>query len=313
MDRVGIENDFFEGLIHTRLVTRDNTANLGRIHWKQASRTDSGVHACAQVLSFYADFPPGMKLKDVTPALNRYFEHRTPIRIWSAISVGSRFQAQRFAQFRKYLYLYPLDRLGPTDLPTIRSVILPAFVGQRNFHNFTKKVSSWNQSAIRTITHFDVSDPFEVSGREFVLFTIRGNSFMMNQIRKMLAVVLALSYNVINLEVLAEIFGETRWALSKLPGEGLMLDRVEYPSFMQNAQKEARFRDPKRDVEFNMVRPEIEAWKRDVLFPHIAALIKESRVFEQWIEKVLLVFPPMTVAEMEEQKAREAENANANP
>ena len=298
IDEKTIEKDLFHALIGAGLMKPEAVKNLARVRWNEASRTDTGVHACAQILTFFADFLPGMKVKRVADAINAHLPKDSTIRVWAAITVGRVFQAQRFAEYRKYHYLLPLSALGKKDLEWLRTVVLSKFVGQHNFHNYTKRVSATSPSAIRKIEQFDVSEPFQVCGRDFVLFTIRGNSFMMNQIRKMLAVVLAASYDQIAPETIYQTFSEDKWAIAKLPGEGLMLERVEYPGFRRKAQQNEKFANPKKDVEFEFVRGEIQQWKMDVLFPHIANLIAKEKTFEKWIDDVLKPYPPMTATDM---------------
>lgn len=293
-----VEKDLFHALIGAGLMHPAAVKNLARVKWNEASRTDTGVHACAQVLTFFADFCPGMKVKKVAATINAHLPKDSTIRVWAAITVGRVFQAQRFAEYRTYHYLLPLSALGTQDLEWIRTNVLTKFIGAHNFHNYTKRVSATNPSAIRKIEQFHVSEPFDVEGRPFVLFTIRGNSFMMNQIRKMLAVVLAVSYRQIPPERIAETFSEEKWAIAKLPGEGLMLERVEYPGFRKKAQRNEKFANPNKDVEFDFIRGDIQQWKVDVLFPHIANLIAREQTFENWIRDVMTPYPPMTAADM---------------
>lgn len=298
MEMRTIEHDLFYALIACGLMEPNAYRNLSKIRWNEASRTDTGVHACAQVVTFFANFAPFWKVKQVAQMINAHLPKGSTIRVWSAITVGRVFQAQRFAEYRKYNYLLPLHILGTDDLDWVKKDILAKFVGEHNFHNYTKRVSADNPSAVRTITDFDVSEPFDLNGVKYVLFTIRGNSFMMNQIRKTLAMVLACSHKIVPPETIEQTFTMEKWAIPKLPGEGLMLDRVEYPGFRANSQRCENFVSPKKDVEFEANRGDIANWKTNVLFPHIAELVKREQTFEQWLESVLFVYKPMTAVEM---------------
>ena len=123
---------------------------------------------------------------------------------------------------------------------------------------------------------------------------------MINQIRKMLATVLSCVYGKLSLEELEMTFSTTKWALPRLPGDGLMLDRVEYPGFMKNSVRSEQFTNPNKDVEFEIIRPQIEEWKNKVLFPHIAKYVKDNDIFRKWIYDVLLIYPPVPQNEMDE-------------
>ncbi|KAH0787382.1 tRNA pseudouridine synthase family protein [Histomonas meleagridis] len=289
-----IESDLFHALINSYLIRPGVIANLNKIKWNEASRTDAGVHCCAQVLSFNARFFVGLKTKDVPALINSNLPQGSTIVVWKAIDVGRHFQAQKFAEYRKYLYLMPLYALGDNpDFDFIKNQVLPEFIGEKNYHNYTRGVSPTNPSAMRTITHFSFSDPFDLEGEQYILWTIRGKSFMINQIRKMLATVLSCAFGLLSIEDLRKTFTATKWALPRLPGDGLMLDRVEYPGFKRNAAKTPEFANPNKDVEFEIVRPQIEKWKSDVLFPHIASIVKQEDTFRVWIRDVLLPYPPV--------------------
>jgi len=297
-DEKTIERDLFQALIACHLIPPHAPRSLGLVRWSEASRTDAGVHSCAQILSFSARFGTGMKGRRVAQAINENLPSGSPIRVWSAISVGRVFNAQRFAEYRRYKYLLPVDALGGCALDSLHDEVLVRFEGTHNFHNYTKRVSATNPSARRTITAFTVSPEFRVGGRAFVLFAIRGNSFMMNQIRKMVAVVVATARGLLDPTRIEASFGQEKWAIPKLPGEGLMLERVEYPGFRARAAQRQEFAAAAKDVEFETVRPDIEQWKREVLFPHIADMVARERTFETWIENVLAPFPPMAAVEM---------------
>jgi tRNA pseudouridine38-40 synthase len=208
------------------------------------------------------------------------------IRIWAAISLGANFNAQRAAEFRRYNYLMPLSILGGSPLQIIRDQIMPQFCGEHRFHNYTRRVSASSGAAKRTISTFAMSDAFRVNGREFVLVTIRGNSFMLNQIRKMIAVVVLVAIGRFPLADLPATFGDAPVSLPRFPGEGLFLDQIEYPAFMRVSNATGRFTGDAKDVEFTARRPEIEEWKRTVLLPHIADLVTREQTFERWLESL---------------------------
>lgn len=298
LDQKTIEKDLLEILINSNLVDRDSVKSLNRIKWKEASRTDVGVHSAAQVLTFNSYFPLGLKLRDILPLLKANTPDDVPIYFWSVISVGNQFDAHMYAQYRQYYYLLPLSTFGNCDLDYIRDNVLPLFIGERNFHNYTRKMSYDNISAIKTITDFSISEPFDLSsdnnknGEKYVLWYIRGNSFLINQIRKMLAAVLSVAHNLITIDQLKDTFTESKWALPRLPGDGLFLNKVEYSDFAQKSQKRKDFSEGNKDVEFNSVRLSIESWKKNVLFPHIAKIVKEDDIFNKWVNDVLIKFPP---------------------
>lgn len=66
---------------------------------------------------------------------------------------------------------------------------LQQFVGTNSFHNYTTGKTSQDASARRYIKSFDCGEPFvdAVHGVEWVLLSVVGQSFLLNQIRKMVA------------------------------------------------------------------------------------------------------------------------------
>ncbi|KAH0786736.1 tRNA pseudouridine synthase A, mitochondrial [Histomonas meleagridis] len=293
-DHLAIENFLFDALIRAHLLPADAATNRGSSHWNEASRTDSGVHAAAQVVSFNVFNPKGNKIKNLPNLINSNMAQNSPIHVWAVISCNRTFNAQKFADARNYLYLMPFSALHEqTDehLEMLRKDCLPLFEGTKNFHNYTKRVTPQSRTALRTILEFSVSDPFPINGEMFILWKIYGKSFMMNQIRKMLATVLSYSHQLITLDQLKITFTEERWALPKIPGDGLLLDKVEYTAIRD---KLGSMRDHEmKDPEFNTYRPVIEKWKTTVLYPHIAEQMTSNEIFDKWVKYVLFQFPPL--------------------
>jgi tRNA pseudouridine38-40 synthase len=67
---------------------------------------------------------------------------------------------------------------------------LQRYVGTNNYHNFTSGIASNDAKSNRYIISFDVvGEPFvsEATGVEYILLSVVGQSFLLNQIRKMVA------------------------------------------------------------------------------------------------------------------------------
>lgn len=289
---IAVENFLFDALSRAKLIT-GGSSNRGALHWNQASRTDCGVHAAAQVLSFLVHLPVGGKIRDLPSIINSQMSNDSPIHVIAAASCTKAFNAQKYAEARNYLYLMPLSAFREQTeehLEKVRKECLPLFIGTKNYHNYTKRITPTSPSAIRTILDFTVSSPFKLHGKQFVLFKIYGKSFMMNQIRKMLSSVLSFSHGLLNVEDIKRTFTEERWALSKVPGDGLLLDKVEYTSTRARLGSECN--QASKDPEFTSYRDEVERWKTNILYPHISKLMIDNNIYSQWLKCVLYEFPP---------------------
>ena len=283
-----------------------------QINWKNASRTDAGVHACAQIVSFYAENVENVCCGDIPNMINNALPHSSTINVLGCINFPRVFDSQKFASARNYNYLIPVSAFKSSSkehLNFLRNEICPLFVGSLNFHNFTKLgnfLKADRPSAIRTIHTFTFSDPFSVCGVECVLFTINGISFMLNQIRKMIALVIYASHGFADKDIIQNCFSTTDWAIKKCPGEGLMLDKVEYPESINKSTHKHPL-TIESDVEFTEFRPVIERWKREVLFPHIINEVKIEQLFKNYINNVVYKFPIKTVDEIRAQYHKNAE------
>ena len=68
------------------------------------------------------------------------------------------------------------------------NTILAHYLGTKNFHNFTSQKKFKDPSAKRFIHSFTCSEPFIYNGLELVSLKVKGQSFMLHQIRKMVRV-----------------------------------------------------------------------------------------------------------------------------
>ena len=59
-------------------------------------------------------------------------------------------------------------------------------------------------SSQRFITHFEIGEPFEKEGMEFAVIKIKGQSFMLHQIRKMIGMTIAVVRGQCPMETIGE-------------------------------------------------------------------------------------------------------------
>ncbi|XVF83049.1 hypothetical protein PTKIN_Ptkin16aG0101200 [Pterospermum kingtungense] len=103
-----IEGDLEEALFHSGAVPEQDRGNSKRYDWARSARTDKGVSAVGQVVSgrFYID-PPGLveRLNQILPPQIRIFGYKR---------VTASFNAKKFCDRRRYVYLIPVFALDPS-------------------------------------------------------------------------------------------------------------------------------------------------------------------------------------------------------
>lgn len=103
-----IEGDLEEALYQAGAVPEPERAQPKRWDWARSARTDKGVSAVGQVVSgrFYVD-PPGF--------IERLNANLSPqIRIFGYKRVTASFNAKKFCDRRRYVYILPVFALDPT-------------------------------------------------------------------------------------------------------------------------------------------------------------------------------------------------------
>ncbi|KAL2468175.1 Pseudouridine synthase family protein [Forsythia ovata] len=119
-----IEGDLEEALYHSGAVPEQDRGLPKRFDFARSARTDKGVSAVGQVVSgrFYVD-PPGL--------IERLNSNLSPqIRIFGFKRVTGSFNAKKFCDRRRYVYLIPVFALDPSCHRDRESVL--ASVGSEN-------------------------------------------------------------------------------------------------------------------------------------------------------------------------------------
>lgn len=101
-----IEADLEQALYLSGAIPEQDKDHPKRFDWSRSARTDKGVSAVCQVVSgsFYVD-PPGL--------VNRLHQHLcSQFRVFGYKRVTPSFNAQRFCDRRRYVYLLPTFALG---------------------------------------------------------------------------------------------------------------------------------------------------------------------------------------------------------
>lgn len=196
-----------------------------------ASRTDAGVHARGQVVSFHtrASFPPSVWLR----ALNHYLHEAISVR--QAYLADYEFDVRRQATSRVYHYSI-LNSLAPSPLKRGFSYFFPRpldvasmdlacreLVGEHDFSSFTPAQVG---RPVRTVYRAAV----EREG-EMVTFNIEASSFLPHQVRHTAGSLLQVGRGRLGVEQFRDLVRARRRGLAgpALPPSGLCLVKVNYP------------------------------------------------------------------------------------
>lgn len=105
---------------------------------------------------------------------------------------------------------------------------LNIYVGTRSYHNFTTSKTPKDKDAMRYIISFDCSEPFtdNKTDTEWVLCSVIGQSFLLNQIRKMIGYAAEVVRGSASISQLEDSFGTNKCDVPMAPGLGLYLDEL---------------------------------------------------------------------------------------
>ena len=80
--------------------------------------------------------------------------------------------------------------------------------------------------AKRYIMSFAAENPFIVNNMEFITLKVKGQSFVLHQIRKMVAMAIGLMRNIVTKEDFEKAFETEKYDIIRAPSLGLMLNIV---------------------------------------------------------------------------------------
>lgn len=222
-DAVTIQQSLEEALAR---LTGETVAAIG------AGRTDAGVHAHGQVVSFRLerDFP----LSGLVHGTNHHLP--ADIRVLAAASAAEDFHARRSAIAKEYRYRLWRGRTPPPDrapfvVATDTDVSIDAlaaaarlFVGAHDFAPFSVTGGAPGPTVRRIF-----AAAWESDGPELV-FRVTGEGFLRGMVRRLVGTQLELARGGRTLDALAALLADpgAGEAGPSAPARGLALDRVDY-------------------------------------------------------------------------------------
>jgi tRNA U38,U39,U40 pseudouridine synthase TruA/ribosomal protein S20 len=168
------------------------------------------------------------------------------------------------------------------DPPTLARLRLAAehMVGCNSFHNFTPKMGPGDAACKRTVRVVDVSDPFLVDGTEYVRITLRGQSFILNQIRHIVACMADFARGALATLHLRIIFSRnTKLIVPLAPATGLFLHNPEFDNYNRSQGTE---HGPIEITEQEPVCSRVQEFKVSHIYPHMHKQIVQEKPFEEF-------------------------------
>lgn len=207
-------------------------------------------------------------MKRVTPSFNPRLDCSARTYSYTLPSIA-------FSEFNETApitnYRVPMERLQ------LANDVLSIFKGRRNFHNYTLGKYYFDVSASRRIISVNVSEPFIVDDVEFCRIIIKGESFMMHQIRKMIGTSLGVIRGLITQDFVSDTFTDVKHYLPKAPGLGLMLENLHFDQYA----KKFPTHDP---LTFEECDEQIEQFRSDIIHPVIIDTEKRENSMLNWLD-----------------------------
>ena len=224
-----------------------------------------------------SDLPDVTKVSDdAEPSVASEKAHRLPLEQKRNLDAATkRLRHAYSAAKRSY-------RIDPRRTARIQP-ILDAFLGTKNFHNYTVQKTFRDPSAKRVIKSFKVNpEPIVIDDSEWLRIKIHGQSFMMHQIRKMIGMVSLVIRCGCSPSRIPETFGETKIDIPKVPGLGLMLERPVFESYNKGAAE--KFGRDK--LGFDQYDDEIDAFKKKEIYERMFKEEAETNQFHTFFSHI---------------------------
>ena len=199
-----------------------------------ASRTDAGVHAQGQVVSFRSG--SSFSLQTFVNGLNYYLPRDIAVKV--AHRVSDSFNVRRHAVSREYNYYIlngvtrsPLKEdfaylvAGQLDIGAMNQVC-QALIGEHDLASFTSGIGVGTKSTVRRVYRAEMS-----KDGELVIFNMVANSFLYHQVRNTVGTLIKVGLGKMNSDEFYGIMGAKQPGLAgpTAPACGLCLMQVNYP------------------------------------------------------------------------------------
>eukprot|EP00835_Amoeboradix_gromovi_P000112 NODE_4_length_55019_cov_0.425091.p14 type:complete len:361 gc:universal NODE_4_length_55019_cov_0.425091:51756-50674(-) len=301
-----IEQEMLTALSEAGLIAPCNANDCNKVNLMRCARTDKGVHALGQVINIKLD----LKSEDLLEA-KRQLNLILPqsFQIWDILPTTKSFHCKDHCSSRHYNYWLPTYILNKSSEPNDAfrashevlmkfQSILDFYVGSHLFHNFTNKVSGKQDKARRHMISLKLGKPIIVEypsnsrsvDGEWMKVVIHGQSFMLHQIRKMMAMaIFIIRYDLDIASIFPFIFDQdSKVNIPKAPALGLLLFHPEFDVYHSKLERLVETNsafESKPKLDFSLYEKDMNNFFNNQIFP---SMIKEELEgkdrFYQWIK-----------------------------
>lgn len=221
------------------------------------------------------------------------------IRLMGCKRVTQAFDAKNYCDARTYSYLMPSFALcpvsevatesyrAPKEVIDLLNSTLEGYLGTHIFHNFTSGKTFKEDSSARLIRYIKCSEPFYPCNQkelEFVVIRVRGQSFMMHQIRKMIGLAIAVVKGFATENHVKRSMEEGYMDIPKAPGLGLMLEEAHFDRYNRKYGGDGHH----EPIEWEAQNDSIEKFKDEYIYPVVVETERKEKSMFQWLHTLSL-------------------------
>lgn len=281
-----IEDDLVAALIKSGCIPEGHADEMKKMSFQRCARTDKGVSAAGQVVS--------LKVRLIEDIIEKINGHLPPqIKVLGLKRVTQSFNSKTKCDARTYSYMLPTVAFSPKDYDTGNIAafrlepetfqrvnrLLALYKGTHNFHNFTSQKAPSDPSAFRYILEMSCGEPFINSNIEFAVISVKGQSFMMHQIRKMIGLVIAVIKGYAKEDVFDRSWRQEKVDVPKAPGLGLVLERVHFDRYNKRFGGDGLH----ERLEWEHEEEAIKAFKEAHIYPTIVETESQEGSMISWM------------------------------
>jgi len=270
-----VEQTLFDAMKRCGIVDED-CESLRDTLWMRCARTDKGVHAVGNIVSFKANM-----INNFIKNLNS--ELPDDIRVFGFRPTTPGFHCKKFCEARTYQFVIPTFvfkvptpmndddelfhsyRIDDETLKNFRK-LMKSYEGSHNFHNYTIRKQLKDPSSQRVMKQISVEEPFVHNSMEFIVIRLLGQSFMMHQIRKMTGFAVMIIRRHLPHNVIAKTFKSPKLKLPLIPGVGLAIRHCWFTNYDNNRDRS------KPQLTWVKEQPDLDDFMHKQIIPHVYEL-----------------------------------------